>query len=324
VSIVPAPPSTAGFAVRALWREVHLRRLVGRSAAEAVISTVPELPVVALPVPAVMVVHDVGAAVAPALYGTAKRLRYELLLRAALHRADRVVCVSHATLLDLHRWSGISPDRCAVIGNAPQTMGLRAVGSRDGQTGPFLLLVGNLYGNKNTGTILQAMAMLRDRGTSLRLEMVGPLQERERRRLADDVARLGLADVVHHRGFVDPETLSTLYRGAAAVLYPSLYEGQGIPVLEASSLGTRIIASDLRSIREAPVGDITLVQRPLDADAWADVIAAPLPLMSLRAPQEDPPTWEGIGGAMAEMLRDCRDARRVQRRFVSSSEKRYG
>ncbi len=324
VSIVAAPTATSGFVARSLWREARLRSLVARTGADVVLATVPELVVARLPVPQVMVVHDVGAAVAPALYGTAKRLRYELLLRAALTRADRVVCVTHATLLDLHRWSGFPRDRCAVIGNAPQAMASDAH-TREARSGdPFLLVVGNLYGNKNTGTILEAVAVLRDRGSAMRLEMVGPLGGEEERRLLADVDRLGLHDLVHHNGFVAADALAALYRDAQVVVYPSLYEGQGIPLLEAAAFGTPIVATDLRSVREAEVEGITVVSRPLDPVAWADAISTVTATGTtpIAARGRGPRTWEDIGGAFAELLHGCRRPAPPQPSPVSTSEKR--
>jgi glycosyltransferase involved in cell wall biosynthesis len=250
-----------------------------------------------------MVVHDVAAVVAPALYGAPKRLRYELLLRGSLRRASHVVCVSQATLLDLHRWSGVPAGKCTVIGNAPQPLG-RGAGVRPFDR-PYLLMVGDLYGNKNTRTVLEALADLRDRGAAVsHLIIVGPLPKSTAARLERDCEELGITGHVHHRGFVGAGALADLYRGAVALIYPSLYEGQGIPVMEAEMCGAAVIATDLPSLREFAGAGVTFVGRPLDPAAWTAAILQRLggprrPAEAAR-PYED---WRDVGRRLAGTLR---------------------
>lgn len=309
VTLSAAPARTRSFAQRALWREAALPTIARRTGARVVVSTVPELPQRRLAVPAAMVVHDLVAVVAPALYPVSKRLRYELLLRGACRRATHIVCVSHATLLDLHRWAGIDPGRCSVIGNGPQPLppGPERPDPRD----PYVLLVGNVYDNKNTGTMVRAMALVRSARSASRLPaprlvMVGPLSGPAASRLRAEIRAVGVEDGVEHRGYVGREDLGVLYRRAAAVVYPSLYEGQGIPVMEAAMAGVPVIASDLPPIREFAGEGVTLVDRILDPTAWASAIlevlgrpVAGTPRSSIDAAGRE----REIGRAYAELVR---------------------
>lgn len=312
IAIVEAPTRTRSFPVRTAWREGRLRGMIAATSADVLVATVPELPLGPLKVPSVMVVHDLGAAIAPALYSASKRVRYETLLRAACARASAIVCVSQATLLDLHRWTGVPPERCRVIENAPQPLG--PGGGPRPVDGPYLLLLGNLYENKNTTTILTAMRRVSERAAPAeppRLLMAGPLPALVGARLRGDIAALGIGHLVEHRGFVPSGELGVLYRWATALLYPSLFEGQGIPVMEAMATGVPVIASDLPSIREFAGAGVRLVGRPLDPGAWADAILD-LPERghggrAAAAEAEPAPafrSWQEIGEDFAGLCRD--------------------
>ncbi len=263
------PPRTQGLAARALWRERNLAPLARSQGVAVVLSPVPELPLRKLPVPSVIVVHDVGPLVAPAFYSPAKRIRYQAVLPRACRLATAVVCVSQATLAGLHAATGLDPSRCEVIGEGPQLLGEPPDGPPARE--PYLLYVGSLDPRKNVETLLDAFAQ---DGTQLdsKLVIVGPVENGASGALHERLTRLGIGDRVHHLGFVSPERLVTLYREASALVLPSLYEGFGLPVLEAMQSGTPVVASDIPSLREV-AGDAALyVSRPLDADCWREAL----------------------------------------------------
>jgi GT2 family glycosyltransferase/glycosyltransferase involved in cell wall biosynthesis len=270
LEFVRVSPQTQGVVARALWRERNLVSLAGTSRVDVTLTPVPELPLRGLPVPSVIVVHDVGPLVAPAFYSLPKRLRYQAFLPRTCRLASAIVCVSEATLLGLRAVAGIDPRRCAVIGEGPQLLGKAAEPPPSAR--PYLLYVGSLDARKNVGTLLDALAA-RDAATDVDLLIVGPAEERAVAGLRRRVHRLGLEGRVRHLGFVPPEQLTALYRGAAAVALPSLYEGFGLPVLEAMQSGTPVVASDIAPVREV-AGDAALyVSNPLDVDAWRAALA---------------------------------------------------
>jgi glycosyltransferase involved in cell wall biosynthesis/GT2 family glycosyltransferase len=306
VELIRLSPRTRGVAGRALWRERNLPRLVRETGAEVVLFPVPELPVRRLDVPSLVVVHDVGPLIAPAYYTPGKRLRYIAALRRACRSATGVVCVSETTLAGLHAATGISAARCEVIGEGPQPLAAAAGGVAPEE--PYLLYVGSLDPRKNVDTLLETMAA--DPRLPQRLLIAGPAEPAERARLERRLARLDAGDRVRHLGFVEPERLAALYGSAVAVLLPSLYEGFGLPVLEAMALGVPVVAADIPSVREVARDAVVYVSQPLDPRCWHDVLRrvaadeelrAALSARGLRAAEQF--SWQDVGRRFAELLR---------------------
>lgn len=303
---VRVSPRTQGIAARAIWRERNLASLARSRRVDVVLTPVPELPLRKLPVPSVIVVHDVGPLVAPAFYSSFKKLRYEAILPRTCRLASAVVCVSHATLMGLHAATGIDPHRCEVIGEGPQSLG--EASERTCQAEPYLLYVGSLDPRKNVNTLLDAVVEA-DPPLAVKLFIVGPVEGRASAVLNARLAQMGVGNRVQHLGFVSPEKLTALYREAFAVVLPSLYEGFGLPVLEAMHGGTPVVASDIPSIREI-AGDAALyVSRPLDADCWRDALSKIAGDVALRtdlsrrgADMATRFSWSEVGGRFSDLL----------------------
>lgn len=269
MELVRLSPRTQGIATRALWRERNLARLAETRDVDVVLTPVPELPLRGrLPVPSVIVVHDVGPLVAPAFYSLPKRLRYQSMLPRTCRAATAVVCVSYATLEGLRAATGVDPGRCVVIGEGPQLLG-------DGHgesplDEPYLLYVGSLESRKNVETLVDAV--LTSPALPATLVIVGPVDRKASAALDRRLDRSGAADRVRHLGFVNPDVLTALYRDAMGLVLPSLYEGFGLPALEAMKYGTPVVASDIPSVREV-AGDAALfVGRPADLASWREAL----------------------------------------------------
>lgn len=181
------------------------------------------------------------------------KLLMKCILRQ-LTRVDKIICVSHATRRDLLELSDVDPDRVEVIHNAVfQPMGpaspeacaaVRAKYHLPEQA-PFVLHVGrNFY--KNRGTVLESVALLRKSRPDVNLVLVGELEPP----LAAKAAYLDFNDSLHVLPYVDREDMAALYTSASVLLFPSLYEGFGLPVLEAQMCGTPVICSDRGALSE--------------------------------------------------------------------------
>jgi glycosyltransferase involved in cell wall biosynthesis/GT2 family glycosyltransferase len=308
MQVVPVSPRTQSVSARALWRERNLASLARSLRADVVLSPVPELPLKKLPVPSVIVVHDVGPLVAPAFYSFPKRLRYQSFLPRTCRVASAVVCVSQATLTGLRASTGTDPRKCEVIGEGPQLMGEPPAERKTDGRAPYFLYVGSLDPRKNVETLVSAVVRA-DPPLPAKLFVVGPDEGGSSAELNERIARLGASDRVQHLGFVDPRRLTDLYRGACALVLPSLYEGFGLPVLEAMLAGTPVVASDIAPVREV-AGDTALyVSRPLDADAWRAALARISADDELRAGLSARGaeaagrfTWAEVGRKFAELL----------------------
>jgi glycosyltransferase involved in cell wall biosynthesis len=271
-TIIPAPSATQGFTARAVWREANLARIARRSDADAVLIPYPEMTLRRLPVPSVMVVHDVRAVVAPRYDTRGRRLRFTAALGAACRTATHVVCVSEFTHMSLDACVPIDPSRVTVIGEAgsAQITPVERTGTAPGQR-PYALYVGSLMPHKNVDTLVRAFAQ---GGLDLDLVLAGPATPAELRRLHDLIDELGCGDHVRHVGWIDDDELGRRYAGATAVVIPSVHEGFGLPVIEAMQLGVPVVASDIPAFREVAGNHALLVRHPLDPSSWREALAA--------------------------------------------------
>jgi glycosyltransferase involved in cell wall biosynthesis len=212
------------------------------------------------PVPFVFTVFDLIHLQIPEESGTRKRLYYRLHVKPAVKRARAVLTGSEYSRAQIVEWSGVDADRVVVIhGAAGEEF------TPDGEIHepgyPYLLYVGNHKAHKNLARLVRALAQLRER-QSLRLLLPGPVEPE----LSALARTSGVADRLVFLGQVPDERLPALYRGAVAFVFPSLYEGFGLPPLEAMACGTPVVSSLATSLPEV-VGDAAVAVDPLDVDS---------------------------------------------------------
>ena len=238
----------------------------------------------------VATVHDVIPLILPETF----TLRHRLVARAALARvrqtADLAIVPSRAVKDDVVRHLGLPDDRVVVTpeGCEPRFRPAAAtsvdeVVVRYRLPPRYLLAVGIRDPRKNITALLHAFARLRQGGridAGLRLVLAGA-----RGRLDEPAFRtarsLGLDQAVVFPGFIDDDHLPALYSGAALFVFPSLYEGFGLPVLEAMACGVPVVTSDAASMPEVAGGAALLVD-PRNVDALAAAIAQGLSDEGLR------------------------------------------
>jgi len=209
-----------------------------------------------LPCPAVVTVHDLIHLVDPEYRGP-RRLYARFMIGHATRAAARVLTVSHASERDLLRRFPRAAGKVAVVPNGveeifhPRPRGETTawVGAEYGVRGPYLLFVGNPKPHKNLGLLLEGFARLARRYPDLELVAAGGDEER-RRAVARRADRLGIAGRTRLLGAVDAESLARLYAAAAAFVFPSRYEGFGLPPLEAMACGAPVAASSAASLPE--------------------------------------------------------------------------
>jgi glycosyltransferase involved in cell wall biosynthesis len=211
---------------------------------------------------AVVTVQDLSFERHPELMGARDRFFFRTFVRPSVRRAARILTGSEWTKQDLVERYGAAPEKVVMT-----PYGVDPLFGPDGPApdgSPYALFVGGLEPRKNPVAALEALALA---DGDLRLVVAGP--ERGRRAELDRAAaRLGLENRVEFRGHVAHEELAALYRGASCLVFPSRYEGFGLPVLEAMASGTPVVATTASSVPEV-AGDAAILVDPDDPVALA-------------------------------------------------------
>jgi len=235
-------------------------------------------------VPTVVTVHDLVPVLLADYRRTAAEKLYTALVSRGLARASIVLTDSQASAYDLEKSLGIPPDRVRVVPLAPdpsfkpldasERPWATTVREHFGLPEHFILYLGGLDRRKNVDRLVRAYATLRStRGLKHVLGIVGHLRA-DNPLFYDprpDLERLGIGDGVRLLGAVDDRDVRALYGLADVFAYPSLYEGFGLPTLEAMSCGAAVVCSNTSSLPEL-VGDAAITFDPLDEAACADAI----------------------------------------------------
>jgi glycosyltransferase involved in cell wall biosynthesis len=240
----------------------------------------------AMPKPYVLTIHDMGSVLFPAKRGFRETLHLHRFLRG-LQRAGRVITVSNATRRDVERVMDIPHERLRTIYNAPDPLfsepprsvvecvedqavrappDMQRILDRYQIDYPFLLYVGRTNPQKNIPRLVEAFAVLRGEFAQdpmyrdLRLIIIGD-EISKYPSVRHAVVQSRVEQNVRFLGFVPIETLKVFYQAAAAFVFPSLYEGFGLPPLEAMACGTPVVTSNVSSLPEV-VGDAAAVVNP--------------------------------------------------------------
>ncbi len=226
----------------------------------------------AVPCRAAVLVHDLSFRAHPEYFPAGMSAYMRLLAGLAIRRAERSIALSEFTRRELLRFYPGSRSRAAVVYPGvgaefrPEAScaGDEQALAELGISRPYLLAIGNIHPRKNLERLLSAWLRLRDAGHPLPAMVWAGLD----RWGSGDVLDRARAAGVRLTGFVIPRCLPALYRQAEALAYPSLYEGFGLPPLEAMACGTPVLVSSTTSLPEA-VGDAAVTADPADVSALA-------------------------------------------------------
>ena len=229
--------------------------------------------------PSLVTIHDLGYLTFPEAHTARRRLELDLSTRWNLHAARHVIAISQATKDDLVRSYQVDPERISVIHHGlsadfrpvEDEAALQALRARYNLHAPYFLYVGTIQPRKNLMRLIEAFAqalpaMSHDGATPL-LVLAGRqgwLSEAILRRAHE----LGIASTVRFLGYVPDLELPALLTAAQAFVFPSLYEGFGMPLLEAMACGTPVLTSTNSALPEVAGGAALLVE-PTDRAALA-------------------------------------------------------
>ena len=280
---------------RIAWEQAVLPRLLQQHECDLVHGLVNVLPLTTS-VPGVVTVHDLSFVRFPETLPRFKRAYLTRLCRASVHRARRVIAVSQQTADDLLAHFDVDANKIDVIHNgvgdefslgSPEAV--EAFRRAKGLPERFILFVGTLEPRKNLVKLVQAFARWKAQAANDDLDVTLVLAGGKGwyyDQIFQAVHELGLEQDVRFPGFVPTDELPNWYRAAEIFIYPSRFEGFGLPILEAMACGTPVICSDAASLVEV-AGDAALIV-PADSEIelsakMARLIAAPDERSSMQA-----------------------------------------
>ncbi len=233
----------------------------------------------ASPCPVIVTVHDISFAVRPEFFTRKDRFLLKTLVPWSLRRAARIITDVEYTKSDLVRMYDLAPENIEVIPLAadPRYRPMdrarcrQTMSERHGISGPFVLYVGTFQPRKNVATLIRAYGMFRERtGLPHKLVLTGKPKYMYQSVL-DALNEARFPDDIVLTGFVAEPDLPIYYNAAAVFAFPSLYEGFGLPVLEAMACGTPVISSNVTSLPEV-AGDAALLVDPTEPEAFCNAL----------------------------------------------------
>ena len=273
--------------LRLLGPHLELPLRMRRDGARVVHGPANALPLVSVGLPEVVTIHDLAIYDHPEWFPSGQWFATRVVVPQSVRRAGVIICPSEATKRATMRLFGVDAERCRVIPHGvetefalPASPSVKAeVKARYALPDRFLLQLGTVQPRKNYVTSLRALARI-------------PLQQRiplivagafgwKYDAVVDAVRELDLRDWVRFVGYAGMPDLPALYQLTQVVLFPSLDEGFGLPLLEAFAAGTPVVASNAGAIPEV-AGDAALLSAPDDSEALADNILRLLQDRSLR------------------------------------------
>ena len=272
--------------------------------------------------PLLYTVHCLSSIVHPEFYRELTARRLNFLLKRGIRQAKHIACVSRTTLEHVHEVFGIEPERMSVTYNGvgPEFGTVSHEGAKVqiraglGIGDPYVLYLGKIQAHKNIPRLIRAYARFRHRsGMPWKLVLAG-----RRQGTCDGVdeaiADSNVADDVIELGYVPAEHIAALYAGAEMFVFPSLWEGFGIPVVEAMASGTPVVTSNSTCLPEI-AGDAASVVDATDVEALSeemvrvsrdDALREQMRERGLRRAQEF--TWENCARRTLEVYGRFRDA----------------
>ena len=265
------------FPVRIGWMQMRAARALDALRPDVAHFTNGMIPI-GSSVSMIVTIHDMSLRLYPQCHPVRRLLLNRPLMQVAIKQAASIVTVSDSARRDLLRLHGIAADRVSVVHEAASPSfrpiddraELDRVRAHYHLPPRFVLYVGAIEPRKNLGRLVEAFAAARARGIPHHLVCVGPYGWSSRD-LSGRIERLGLNEVVHFTGYAKFEDLPAIYNLADFFVFPSLYEGFGLPVVEAMASGLPVITSNTSSLGEI-AADAAATIDPTDREALADAI----------------------------------------------------
>ncbi|MEH1934009.1 MAG: glycosyltransferase family 1 protein [Nostoc sp.] len=305
----PSPPDMTtdfgmkGHLKRLLWTQFKLPNLYRQIKSTLLFSPIPEAPLFSS-CSYVVTVHDLIPLRFPEWFSITQRLYCSYYIGAVIQQSKHVICNSMATAEDLSKFLGVTEDKITTIPLAYDSEKFRFL---DLPTQNYFLYLGRHNPHKNPERLITAFATLPNR-QDYELWLAGPSDRRYTPVLKAQVEKLGITHQVKFLDYIPYSELPKIINQAIALVFPSLWEGFGLPVLEAMACGTPVITSNLSSLPEV-AGDAAILINPYNTEEITEAMQAIATDSGLRSrlssqgiTHSQQFSWEKTGKATVEVL----------------------
>ncbi|MGB5596264.1 MAG: glycosyltransferase family 1 protein [Crocosphaera sp.] len=299
---------TKGHLNRLLWTQFKLPKIYNKLQASLLFSPVPEIPLYSK-CRSVVMVHDL----IPLRFPNKKSPLtpyFKYYIPQVLKQAEHIICNSQATAKDIVDFFNIPADKITPILLAYDQQHFQPLDVKENARNvPYFLYLGRHDPHKNVNRIVEAFAKLKN-NKNYQLWLAGPTDKRYTPKLIQQAAELGIEKQLKILAYVDYEQLPILLNQALALVFPSLWEGFGFPVLEAMGCGTPVITSNISSLPEV-AGDAALLINPynvteitaaMEKIATDDGLRSQLKILGLQQAKKF--SWQTTGEQTLGILQD--------------------
>ena len=256
---------------RLAWSQFQLPRLARQCNADLIFTPAPEGYLGPQRVPQIVMVHDLRPLTQPER--SMQSLYFRNWVPQLLQQCSQILTNSNFTASEVCRTIGVAEDKVSVTSLGYDSKHFYSTHATHSlHVRPYLLHVGQAYPHKNLRQLIHAFSSIAPKYTDLDLILIGKPHPTETPKLYRLVSELGITDKVFFKSYVAYSDLPNWYRAASLFVYPSLWEGFGLPILEAMACGTPVITSASTGMIEAADGAAYLLQDPTNIDELIFVI----------------------------------------------------